>query len=145
MLSIESIKLLSIASNTAIVFASVTAVLWSLRHLINDSLLKSDDQRKLTNSSKGLIFGMMLWSTGEAMRIGWWVPAMLFAKDGDMYHNFFNDYRWVIYAPAALLIIFGVGKTINELDGSYSIYSLLFGAFLVGISLAVVHHFMVYM
>lgn len=136
-MKLEAIKIISIIANSAIVYASAFAMVWSAIKLKRNEFFSED--------SKSLILGLFLWTLGEVLRIGWWIPSTVLAAPGSVYADFAEQYKWIVYVPATILITTGVAITMYELSNKvtstlkFVLTSLLFGAAMVFVHYRVVY------
>ena len=112
-ISVELSKSISLATNAVIVYGCFVAAYWSFCRIKEDRRLT----KKLQPGTRRLIWGLLLWTIGEFVRIGWWIPPQILSSTGQYYADFANEWKWIVYMPAASLILIGITQTIRELEG----------------------------
>jgi hypothetical protein len=136
---------ITLAGNSSIVFASLFAVYFIgkkvYKHLIGISHLNKET---LTYA-----LGMVVRSLGEALRIGWWIPAIMLApEDGgsapSKYNQFFYDYKVYMMLIATPLIVVGISVELKQIKGrswswalNYSMACFTFGWLILALSILV--------
>ena len=134
-LSTELIKKITLAGNSAIVFALLFTSIWLGTRLIKDSTYVESDPRKLERKSLNSVYGFFLLSIGIAIRIGYWVPAVLLSEVNQNFHPWFLSNRWIMVLFSTFCIVTGAAILLDELTG-YGIkfkISFIIIAFTLGI------------
>ena len=115
-ISVELSKSISLATNAVIVYGCFVGAYWAGCRIKEDRRLTV----RLKPGTKRLIWGLLLWTIGEFMRIGWWIPPQILSDTGQHYAAFANEWKWIVYIPASALILTGVTQTVRELEGKDS-------------------------
>jgi hypothetical protein len=45
-----------------------------------------------------------------ALRIGWWIPGLIFASPSEDYHRWTLDYKWAATSVATLICLYSIDK-----------------------------------
>ena len=139
MLDNETIKLITIWGNTAIIVAAMVAASWVGWRLGFHQFLREGDARRLSAKSVCAAIGMLLLFTGISLRVGFWIPGVLFSENGGYFAQWFLDHRWQMVMIASVLIVGGIGMLLRELIGfsRLSLLKFVAAAFTIGTLLAI--------